>query len=177
MANFLPRDNECDLLRGTFGMFGYSITGIVLDEDTVEDIDYRIESLRDFFNRAFTNMTKDHLLCIKKKLMTVKKEEVEAIDREDNVETNWNEIMMGQNSFNRKVRELEMINKMTVEELRMWMMKFTMGEYDARLRKLTIQIVGYDNATQDSADTTFPLDNGNGKRNFQNNCVCQIIYS
>lgn len=171
MLQYFRQDNIFDLSRITFGIFSYDISSEGGEDETMEAIESRIEKGRKFLNDTFKGMSSEDLLYIKTNLIREKKEEVADMSLEQSVEVNWSEIMFEKYAFDRAARELNVISEMPLEELRSWMLNFTAPEGDPRLRKLSVQVVGYADPMENGViDRQQTPDNEKGKTDFQAAC-------
>ncbi|XP_063992103.1 nardilysin-like [Diachasmimorpha longicaudata] len=131
--------NVFSILRNTSGVFGYSVTvHTQADKFSVEHIDDRIEEFLKQFNETLKKSTEKDFEAIKEALVRMK--ECADIHLKEEVMRNWGEITSRHYVFDRIRKELEMISKVNLEEVRDWVEAHISG--GKNLRKLSVQVVG-----------------------------------
>ncbi|XP_029044201.2 nardilysin [Osmia bicornis bicornis] len=127
------------LLRDTFGILGYSITvHTQADKFSTEHAANRIEAFLQMFNDILKEMSDEDLESIKEAL--TKQKLCDDVQLKEEVNRNWPEIVSGNYMFDRIEKELLMIEQITIEELREWMISHTLN--GKNLRKLSVHVVG-----------------------------------
>lgn len=136
----LDENMEIRPMSSTFGVHGYSITKSSKEYGEVEEVDNAIEMLRQSLFNVVRGMTDEDLISVKESLMNEKIRNSTVIDQEEDVKSNWNEIISGQYSFDKPVQEIDILRELRTETMRTVMIQLT--ENNANTRKLSVQTIG-----------------------------------
>lgn len=131
--------------HNTYGILGYSIK--LHSQETkflAEFVDERIENFRREFISIVEKMSDDDFDAIKASLVKIKLSEDNKLGEE--VSRNWNEIESGEYNFDRLHKEVEAVSTISKSQL----LEFYRTHYGENERKLSVQIIGNVQATEDN---------------------------
>lgn len=130
--------------RDNYGNLGYSITvNSQESRNKAEDVEARIEHFREKFLTVLTRKFTDEFEQAKESLIKLK--QMKDTKLKDEVNRNWAEITTIEYIFDRHDLEVEMIRKITLEEL----IVFYTNSIE-RPRKLSVQVIGTTNPKKET---------------------------
>ncbi|XP_026314259.1 nardilysin-like [Hyposmocoma kahamanoa] len=137
------------MMRYTFGVLGFSVTvNTQVDKFSVSHVDTRVEAFLKKFARDMRRLNEKTLNSTKRSLIQLKN----TIDYElkEEVERNWREIVSREYQFNRQYNEADAIERVTLNDIKLWVDDHFPCGNRQHLKKLSVQVMGH----KPGSDTT-----------------------
>lgn len=146
--------------RNTFGVLGFSVTvQTQAGKFSAEHVESRIDAFLDEFAEILRSLADEDFKSQVDSLIELK--EHEDLSLADEADRNWTEVLDQTYIFNRKRREVEILRKLTKEDLYQWFL--THRKNGDKYKKLSVQIIGSGQCeTHTCADTPVDVDSGLG---------------
>lgn len=141
-------------INGNFKMVGYKIQVMPQENKFRADhVDERIENFRYELISIIEKMSDDNFADVKASLANNKLNEDNTLDEE--VYRNWNEIQNGRYEFDIRDKEVEYLSTITKNQL----LEFYRQNYGQNERKLSLQIIGNAQASEEPKKTDAEIEN------------------
>ncbi|KAJ3666562.1 hypothetical protein Zmor_001999 [Zophobas morio] len=150
----LGYDVQCST-RDTFGIIGFTITvHAQATKNTTAFVEQRMETFVEQAANILTSMSKESFEDIKKDFIKTKR--CVDVHLKEEVNRNWTEITDEEYIFDRIKKEIEEVQKITLEDVQRWWQAHTVPG-NLNCRKLSVQVAGFktsnDPATEENKDT------------------------
>lgn len=129
----------CSVICTTYDILGYNIqVNAQAGKHTTEYVDSRIEAFLKHTHKLLKKMSQEKFNRMKRDLIRVKS--CVDVDLKDEVDRNWDEIILCKNMFDRVKREIDAIENLKIGEVRKWWDAHNIYSKKDHFKKLSIQV-------------------------------------